>query len=168
METVVLKAEDFKTVHNTLCELREVEMRLNEVINEQMAQRLHAVIKGFEAGLADAYRQDNAAFDRKHGLFSSIQEQWRFKSIWSIYEVEDFEAQHPFEGAVEICYRDHWGEAAVYETIPVEGSGHGTWLDLWRAADRCIQRSGDGHHIFIESFEPVAGQPHQLRLTTGS
>jgi hypothetical protein len=45
MQTVTLKGEDFRTVHNTLCELREIEMRLNTVINEQMAQQLHRVIR---------------------------------------------------------------------------------------------------------------------------
>lgn len=48
METVTLQAEDFRTVHNTLCELREIEMRLNEVLNPDMVDRLHRVIKGFK------------------------------------------------------------------------------------------------------------------------
>ncbi len=168
METVVLKAEDFKTVHNTLCELREVEQRLNTVISEQMVQQLHRVIKGFEQGLADAYAQDSAQFERKMDAFHLAQNVHGFKTIWSLFEVEDLEQQHPFVNAREICYRDHWGEEPVYETIKTEGRGHGTWMDLWAAADRCIRRSGDDHHIFIESFQPVADQPHQLRLTTGS
>jgi hypothetical protein len=165
METVTLRGEDFKTVHNTLCELREIEMRLNEVISESLAQRLHRVIKGFEAGLARAYEQDNRAFESKMDYYSDFQSQNGLKTIWSIYDLPQhgFLGDHPYKGAAEICYRDHWGEAAVYETIL--GS---TWADLYRAADRCIQRSGDSHHIFIEGFEPVADQPHQLRLVTGS
>jgi hypothetical protein len=165
METVTLKGEDFKTVHNTLCELRDVEQRLNEVISEQMVQRLHAVVKGFELGLKDAYAQENRAFESKMDYYSSFQSDNRLKTIWSIYElpVHGFVNQHPYKGAVEICYRDHWGEEPIYETIQGD-----TWADLYRAADRCIQRSGDSHHIFIESFAPVANQPHQLRLTTGS
>jgi hypothetical protein len=165
METVTLKAEDFKTIHNTLCELREVEQRLNEVISEQMVQRLHAVIKGFEQGLSDAYRQDNEQFESKMDYYSRFQTENGLKTIWSIYElpIHGFLGDHPFTNAAEICYRDHWGEDPVYETI--QGA---TWADLYRAADRCIQRSGDQHHIFIEGFYPVANQPHQLRLTTGS
>jgi hypothetical protein len=32
MQTVTLYAEDFKTVHNTLCELRSIQQRLTGVI----------------------------------------------------------------------------------------------------------------------------------------
>jgi hypothetical protein len=165
MQTVTLKAEDFKTVHNTLCELREVEMRLNEVISEQMVRRLHSVIKGFEQGLADAYRQDNEQFNSKMDYYSEFQKDNQLKTIWSIYElpVHGFLDKHPYTAARSICYRDHWGEEPIYETIDGD-----TWADLYRAADRCIRRSGDSHHIFIEDFETVAEMPHQLRLTTGS
>ena len=165
MQTVTLDGKDFRTVHNTLCELRELEMRLNEVINEQMAGRLHAVIKGFEQGLKNAYVQDDAAFESKMDYYSSFQTDNGLRTIWSIYElpIHGFLNDHPYTDARSICYRDHWGDAPVYETI--EGP---TWADLYRAADRCIQRSGDQHHIFIERFQTVADQPHQLRLTTGS
>ena len=169
METVTLYSEDFKTVHNTLCELRSVQQRLTGVISNELADQLHSVIRGFEQGLKNAYDQDNAAFETKHDLYHGIQQHWRFKSIWSIYEVEDFEAQHPFKDAAYVIYDQHWGERGeVVRKIESEGAGHGTWIDLWRAADAAIQASGDQHHIFIEHFEPVADKPHHLRLTTGS
>lgn len=163
METVTLYAEDFKTVHNTLCELRSVQQRLTGVINNELADQLHRVIKGFEAGLKNAYDQDSAGFDRKHEHYAEVKRQLGLRSIWSVYDVSDLAAAHPYTAARELCYRDHWGDEAVYETIPGD-----TWASLFVAADRCIQRSGDDHHIFIESFQPVADQPHQLRLTTGS
>lgn len=163
MQTVTLYAEDFRTVHNTLCELREIEMRLNEVLSADMVDRLHRVVKGFEQGLANAYEQDHAAFEENSDHYEAIRDQLALRSIWSIYEVSDLNQQHPYVNAAEICYGDHWGDSVVYETIPGP-----TWADLYRAADRCIQRSGDEHHVFIESFETVADLPHQLRLTTGS
>ncbi len=165
METVTLKAEDFRTVHNTLCELRNVEQDLCGVINDALLGRLHAAIKQFEAGLADAYAQDHEVFESKMDYYSSFQGDNGLRSIWSIYElpVHGFLAKHPYTAAREICYRDHWGDQPVYETIAGD-----TWADLYRAADRCIQRSGDAHHIFIEHFYTVADQPHQIRLTTGS
>lgn len=163
METVTLKGSDFTTVHNTLCELRSVQQQLTGVINDRLADRLHSVIQGFEQGLRDAYRQDSEAFDMKNEHYSETRDQLGLRAVWSIYSVEELGDQHPYGDIAEICYRDHWGDQPVYESV--EG---GTWLDLYEAADRAIRRSGDGHHIFIESFEPVADQPHQLRLTTGS
>ena len=163
METVTLYAEDFRTVHNTLCELRSLQERATGVISDQLADQLHRVVKGFEQGLANAYAQDSAAFDRKHDHYSEVREKLGLRTNWSIYGVDDLSQPHPYTEAREVCYRDHWGDEAVYETI--QGP---TWAALYAAADRCIRRSGDDYHIFIESFEPVADQPHQLRLTTGS
>jgi len=150
-----LTAEEFKILHNTLWELGNIDHpRVQQLVEQIRTQAL----KG-------AYEQDNSAFESKYDYYSAFQKDNGLKTIWSIYElpVHGFLADHPFTAAAEICYKDHWGEEAVYETI--QGS---TWADLYRAADRCIQRSGDTHHIFIEGFEPVANQPHQLRLTTGS
>jgi hypothetical protein len=156
METVVLKAEDFKTVHNTLCELREVEMRLNEVISENLAAQLHRVIKGFEAGLKDAYAQDNAQFDSKMDYYSEFQRDNGLAAIWSVYElpVHGFLFDHPFPSDAFVVYKDQ--HCAIYGQ---------TWADVYRAADHCIRNSGDLHHIFIENFE-LWGK--EVRLTTGS
>ncbi len=166
METVTLRAEDFKTVHNTLCELRSVVGDMERSMIK--IERLESIISGFERGLADAYAQDSAAFDRKHDCFYAAQKLWGFKTVWSIYEVEDLESQHPFPGALQVAYVDHWGDEPVFEEIKTEGKGHGTWLDLWAAADRAIRRSGDGHHCFIERFTPNPKEPTQLLLQTGS
>ncbi len=160
METVTLRGEDFKTIHNTLCDLRHLSLRSKVDLEE-----LQKIVSLFEQGLKDAYAQDNDQFDSKMDYYNQFKEDNGLGTIWSIYElpVHGFLADHPYQGAAEICYRDHWGEEPVYETILGP-----TWADLYRAADRCIQRSGDGHHCFIEGFYPVADQPHQLRLTTGS
>jgi hypothetical protein len=159
METVTLKGEDFRTVHNTLCELREIEMRLNTVLSADMVERLHHVIRGFEQGLKNAYEQDEASFDDKMDYYRAYQNDNDFAAIWSMYElpVHGFLQNHPYPSDVFVIYgKGH---------VPVFGA---TWGDVYRAADCAIRNSGDLHHIFIEAFEPVADQPHQIRLTTGS
>jgi hypothetical protein len=163
MQTVTLRGEDFKILHNTLCDLRNLVERMDQSMIK--TSEFDRIIEGFEMALKDAYQQENAQFDSKMDYYHRFQKDNDLKTIWSIFElpIHGFLADHPFKDAREICYRDHWGEDAVYETI--QGS---TWADLYRAADRCIQRSGDQHHCFIEGFYPVANQPHQLRLTTGS
>jgi hypothetical protein len=161
METVILRAEDFRTIHNALCELRSI----SDHCSDRTAAQINPIIQRFEAGLRDAYEQDRTQFDSKMDYYSEFQKDNGLRSIWSIYElpIHGFLGDHPFKNAVQVAYREHWGDEPVFESI--DGP---TWADLYRAADRCIQRSGDQHHIFIESFEPVAGQPHQLRLSTGS
>jgi hypothetical protein len=163
METVTLRGQDFKTVHNTLCELRSIQERLTGVISNDLADRLHSVVKGFEHGLADAYQQDNAAFDAKHDHYNEVREQLGLTTIWSVYDVKNLNERHPFEGATEVLYKDHWGQRAISK--PVVGS---TWAALYVAANACIRDSGDDHHIFIEQFVADQPQPGVLRLTTGS
>ncbi len=153
-----LTAAEFKVLHNSLCELDRID-----------DPRVAAVVERIrDQALKGAYEQDNAAFSSRYDRFNLAQSTHGFRTIWSIYEVEDLEQQHPYGNINEICYRDHWGDEAIYETVKTQGQGQGTWMELWAAADRCVQRSGDNHHVFIEGFYTVADQPHQLRLTTGS
>jgi hypothetical protein len=163
METVTLRGEDFRTVHNTLCELRTVQQRLTGVISNDLADQLQGVIRGFESGLADAYSQDNAQFDSKMAYYNRFKEANGLKSIWSIYELplHGFLQDHPYPSDAFVVYRDHWGDNEDMH-YPVLGP---TWGDVYRAADLAIRNSGDEHHVFIEGFQ-VKG--NELRLSTGS
>lgn len=159
METVTLKGRDFSTVHNTLCELRTVQERLTGVISEQLADQLQRVIRGFEQGLADAYAQDNSAFDSKMDYYSEFKSENGLQSIWSIYQlpIHGFLQDHPYRAAAVLEYQGH--------QVGIDGD---TWADLYRAADRVISRSGDDHHIFIEAFYTKDDDPQTLTLSTGS
>ena len=163
MQTVTLKGEDFTTVHNTLCELREIEMRLNEVLSAEMVERLHRVVKGFEQGLEHAYDQDTEAFDRKYENYRSFAVEFDLGSVWSIYEVDDLYQEHPYQDYHTVIYDGHWGP----EPVEAELQGR-TWGTMYMLANNLITNSGDLHHMFIEGFEPVKGRPGVLRLTTGS
>ncbi|NDB07825.1 MAG: hypothetical protein EBX97_03950, partial [Actinobacteria bacterium] len=82
----------------------------------------------------------DADFDHKYNHYDSVQKDLGLRSVWSIYEVENLNDRHPFEGADRIVYRDHWGDK------PVSNSIFGlTWAALFRAADACIRDSGDAH-----------------------
>jgi hypothetical protein len=158
METVTLQGRDFSTVHNAVCDLRSlVERMTHSMIKIDDVQR---VIEQFEQGLADAYAQDRAAFDRKSDAYEAVRKGAKLEAIWSIYEVDDLSQLHPYVGATEVHYKDHWGEQPV--SVPVLGA---TWADLYAAADAAIRASGDLHHIFIEQFRP---QGNRLVLSTGS
>lgn len=160
METVTLRGEDFRTVHNTLCDLRSlVEQMTHSMIKIDDVQR---IIEGFEAGLKDAYEQDNSAFDAKMDYYGEFKSENGLRSIWSMYElpVHGFLEKHPYPSDSFVCYTDHWGDGRKH--YPVMGP---TWGDVYRAADLAIRESGDDHHIFIEAFR-VKG--NELHLSTGS
>lgn len=158
-----LTADEFKTVHNALCEIRSVYETLHSVVREPITERLARAIKDMEAGLRRAYKEDEKAFDRKQSHYSDIQEELGLKSIWSVYEVDNMADRHPFEGADRVVYKDHWGKEAVQCSINGK-----TWAALYCAADSCIRDSGDNHHVFIECFTPAKDDLRTLILSTGS
>lgn len=154
---VTLTAEEFKVLHNSLCDLNRF-CQFREI--EEILERIRKV------ALKGAYEQDNKAFETKHDYFSEYRELHKLKAIWSIYELDPtkgFNSVDPYKDAEYIVYDNHWGDNEVVRKI--EGP---TWGDLYRAADSAIQASGDNHHMFIEYFTPINGRPGHLRLTTGS
>ena len=103
-------------------------------------------------------------FDERFEYFETLKKRNEFKSVWSIYEVNDVLEFSEFE-AKNLVYKDHWGhERAV--TVPLP-AGKLTWLDLWFAADKAIIESEDRGHIFIEDFQK-SKDGKTLFLRTGS
>lgn len=158
---VTLTAEEFKNLHNALCDLRGVV----ESMNHSMVKidRVESVVSQFEQALTGAYRQDADAFSTKYDHYGKCQDILGLTAIWSIYEADNLENPHPYGDVVQIAYKDHWGKGPVF--AEVRGN---TWADLYKAADECIRASGDEHHVFIEQFTANPNEPRQLFLSTGS
>ena len=92
-------------------------------------------------------------------------------SIWSIEEVNDLNRNHPYTEFNKIFYCNHWGgvnfegkrvKSGKRVSAKINGT---TWRHIQIAADEAIRKSGDEHHIFIESFT-IKGD--KLFLITGS
>jgi hypothetical protein len=75
------------------------------------------------------------AIAQEHGIESSVWSMWNFRDFTAI----------PFPGITRMKYDGSWGEPCG-TNVPENA----TWLDLWKAADALIKKSGDDHHIFIE------------------
>lgn len=158
-----LTSEQFKTVHNALCNLDSVAHRLDGVLNTEMHAVMAKNIESIRSAFQSAYEAEDRLYEERRNHY----DQWTsingFKSVWSIYEVANLADTHPFAGADRVVYKDHWGKA------PVSASIRGiSWGMLWHAAEECINASGDGHHIFIEEFTVDPQDPRTLVLSTGS
>ena len=97
-----------------------------------------------------------------------------FKSVWSMWTTSEWQDMDDVSGIPEgtvIRYLSIWGDRGKESYSTVEGK---TWLDVWKACDRVIEKSGDTHHIFIESLMWVTIEQEDgstqtfLQLTTGS
>ncbi len=159
-----LTAEEFKTVHNGLCDLDSVIRQLEDVLKPELYAKLARGASEIRKGLSGAYDQDDKSFSRKSRHFDEVKASLGLQhSEWSIYKVEDMSERHPFEGADRVVYKDHWGDK------PVSCSINGlTWAALFVAANACIRDSGDEHHVYIEQFKPAKDDPRTLILSTGS
>ena len=159
-----LSAEEFRTIHNAVCDLDRLVSRLEDVLKPELYQRLVAARNDIRTGLASAYKQDDDAFSRKSRHYDSVKQELGVEhSEWSIYEVDNLSARHPYAGADRVVYRNHWGSEAV--SVSINGL---TWAALWVAANAAIRDSGDDHHVYIESFELDGEDPRTLVLSTGS
>ena len=101
--------------------------------------------------------------DAKFDHYNAVKNKLALSTEWSIYEVEDLYAEHPFANAKQIVYRDHWGKESVSSDINGD-----TFAALFATADDCIIKSGDRHHIYIEQLIPDEIDPTTLYLHTGS
>lgn len=146
---VTLTADEFKIIHNSLCDLDRIDNDKVRVVVEKMRD-----------ALTGAYEQENKAFDTKYEHYSQVKQELGLTTIWSIYEIDNLSDRFPFEGVTRVVYKDHWGNKEVSSVI--NGS---TWAALYVAADACIRDSGDQHHVFIEHFKQFGDT---LILSTGS
>lgn len=158
---VTLSPQDFTNIHNGLCQVRESLRRLEDVLHPSMAKELRRGVSSIERGMTSAYRQDNDDHLRRHLHYDDVRRSLNLESIWSINSVSDLMAPHPWDGATTINYHSSGG--AISE--PISGSA---WVDLYQAANRCILRSQDLHHVYIEDLMPRKDNAQVLELTTGS
>ena len=146
---ITLTAEEFKVLHNSLCDLNQLAYHHHVPKVEEIVERIRKV------ALKSAYEQDQAAFDRKFNHYHEIKEREGFATTWSLYEITDLNAKHNAPSDAFVVYQGQ--HCAVYGD---------TWVDIYRAADNCIRNSGDQHHSFIEGFELKNG--NELHMYTGS
>lgn len=158
-----LTKDEFKNIHNALCDLDSVAQSLEDVLKLEKYVQLQKAKTAIRQALKRAYEEDDRLFKERSDLCDHVKAECHFTSFWSMYEVDDFYAKHPFTDAKSVTYIDHWGDNPVAAAIPGD-----RWIDLWRAADECISLSGDDHHIFIERFRPAENSSSTLVLHTGS
>ena len=158
--SLTLTAEEFKQIHNGLCDLRFAVENLEGVLSPLLYDRLVKAKDEIHKGLQGAFDQEDREFNRKSDHYMSVADDLNLNAIWSMYEVQNLNDRHSFEGVTRVVYRNHNGVGPVSCTI-----NGGTWAALYVAANACIRDSGDCHHVFIEDFTK---EDDTLILFTGS
>lgn len=159
---VIITAEEFKTIHNAMCDLHISIENLSGILHPEKFDRLVKARDQIKEGLAGAYKQDNDSFDAKSKHYEEVRESLGLSAVWSVFDVKNLNARHPFTGATKVHYKDHWGQPVTKE---ING---GTWAALFVAGNAAIRDSGDKHHIYIEQFKPSKEDASVLIMQTGS
>jgi len=157
-----LTADEFKTIHNALCELDYVKRRLEDILSKDLYIKLVKASNDIRKGLEGAYEQDSKAFDTKMDYYDSVRKELGLSATWSMYEVDNLSDRHPFEGVTKVVYRAY---GSGDHEVAINGA---TWAALYVAANALIRDSGDDHHSFIEGFTQSSIDPTILFLSTGS
>ena len=157
-----LTADEFKTIHNALCELDHVKQTLEDILSKDLYIKLAKATSQIREGLANAYEQDNKSFEHKMDYFDRVREELGLSATWSMYEVDNLSDRHPFEGVTKVVYRAY---GSGDHEVAINGA---TWAALYVAANALIRDSGDDHHSFIEGFTQSSIDPTILFLSTGS
>jgi len=150
---VELDPKEFSKLHNLLCSIGNVNNEASELVD-----KIRATV------LKPAYDADHKVFEQRNLHYRLMGKAINAQTYWSMYEIEHLGNEHPFEGAKQVLHGSHWGEGA--QLVDIEGSG--TYLDLFKAADKAIVDSGDMHHCYIEGFRPHPTDEGVLILSTGS
>jgi hypothetical protein len=160
-KSYVISVEQLDTMQTAVWELTDQIAVLGQFLNKSALSELTRSADQFRNLLKEIREQHpKDDFDQKLEYFTEVAEREGFNSEWSVFEVEDLDAVHPYKDAKTVTYDIHWGPAVVVKEIS------GTkWKDLYAVADACIQESGDTHHRYIEGFHE---RGDTLVLLTGS
>lgn len=158
-----LTAKEFSNVHNALCDLRYLAQRMESVVHPDLHLALTKNIDEIRKAFDSAYKQEDDIATRRSNHYTDLQHLHGLSSIWAINSVDNLYDKHPYIGATKVCYNNYWGSSNDTEIVePIMGD---KWIDLYVAADKAIEQSGDKHHAFIEAFMHVGDE---LVLSTGS
>jgi hypothetical protein len=157
-----LTAQEFKNVHNGMCELASIIGQLEDTIHPSLLKKLLKAQTQIADGLKGAYEQDDKAFETKHEHYDSVRTDLGLQTVWSIYEIDNLNDRHPYEGAKQVVYKEY----STGRDIVVEINGS-TYAALYVAANFAILQA-DTHHSFIEHFQQSSISPELLFLSTGS
>ena len=156
----IISVEQLDTMLTSVWELTDSIDELKKILNPHIVDELIRTRDQMSHLLKEIRDQHKDEFDRKIDYFTEVAKSEGFTSEWSMFEVDDLDAEHPYKAAKSVTYDNHWGSDVVVKEI------HGvTWKDLYSAADACIRASKDTYHRGIVGFYD---RGHTLVLVTVS
>ena len=160
MNNFVITSDDIRDIHNGLCYLRNAIDKLEDTLSPLIVADLRKAKALIQKGFNGVQHESDKQWDERNKYYTAMKDQYGFKSVWSMYEVEDLDE--------EAFYLEE-GSVLEYENYTVDlPAGRVSWFQMWLAAEEAIAAAGDDDHVFVESFTRSSINPKIILLGTGS
>lgn len=163
---MVITREQQRDLHNARCYFHQFEERYGDVLGQRVIDDFRRAYKLLCQAHDPILDQENERFDRRSAHYNAMQQHFKFKTVWSMFDIERLDEGLP-QKHLDLTHVKYYDQLVAVKQR--EGSLGLDWLAVWAAADQAIRQSGDTHHIFVEGIYKNAEDPVGVyRLTTGS
>jgi hypothetical protein len=163
---IVITREQQRDLHNARCYFHQFEERYGDILGQRVIDDFRRAYKLLCSAHDPILDEETSRWDRRNEHFTKVQREHRFKTVWSIYDIERLDEALPSK-YLDITHVQYYNQLVAVERR--DGTTGFDWLDLWIAAEKAINQSNDSHHIFVEGFYREDSDPVGVyRLTTGS
>lgn len=153
-----------EALRNIQRELFHINQTLEGVIHPKILEKLQSLYNLAEQTIKPEMDAEREASDNNWKALSKIQEDNKFRSVWSMSDVNAKDMNKTTPEMTEIVY-ESWGPTQVHK---FDKPTKLTWFQFWNLAEELIKKSGDEHHIFIEMLKEDKKKPGSFRMSTGS
>lgn len=161
----ILTDQEFAQIHAGIVSLRtELSGLDTSALAPDSWTRMSEAVSAIESAVMGAHVAGQAVLELRSDYYRLIQREQGFSTQWNISAVRNMDNPHPWPHARRVIYSLPWRDMTEV-AVPIEG---GTWLDLYRAADRAIALNGESRYTGIEAFSCSGAEPEVLVLFTGA
>jgi hypothetical protein len=146
-----------------LQELNSINQQLEGVIHPNILSKLASLKDKIQIELEPHFKEEEYSLNAD-ALDEIAKINKLNHSEWSMSKIKASDMNKKTSTMKKIVYNS-WGETQVHTFKRPQKI---TWLELWKIADELITKSGDSHHMFIESLYESEAEPQVLNLSTGS
>lgn len=163
MKTYEIKSDQVSTLHNCVLDVKTCLRQMEEMFksNSQIVKSLQNAVRYLEPVIKELMDKKDRDFDRSHEYFQQVEREYKFQTIWSMYEIDSLDEQShvPVGSILKAPYYSN------HEVVVNDSS----WLGLWKAVDELAKKTGGlGDHVFIEGFYRSQTNDNVYEVSLGS
>lgn len=127
-----------------------------EYLRDDIVEKFNTLRNKARAVFKEFWIKEQEETESRYKMLDKIQDDNKFRTVWSISEIDDFDNQFGYVKKV------------TYEQESIEVNKIVTWLEMWSIADKLVRLADHHDHIFIEAFAPSNKDGQVYELITGS